>query len=141
MGVDESDGECDSERSFCEVSSLPSTSRAHSNTSSCESLSSRSTSVPVSSGSKEGFRVAEQLCRKANYSRQTLSAAFFEADQNSRADGFLMISELATVFQNFSMSERDAEHFHSSMKVGGNEEGLYWREAVAIMAPLFKRQD
>jgi len=76
----------------------------------------------------------DRLCTKVKYSRKTLCAAFFEADKHST--GYLTKNELAAVFQHFNMPEGDSARFYDAM--GGDYKGLFWREAVAIIAPLFK---
>lgn len=83
---------------------------------------------------RETFRIAQRLCGKAKFSRKTLCAAFNEADQKS--SGYLSKNELAKVFHNFNMPEADAAKFFSMM--GGDGRGLFWREAMAIIAPLFQ---
>jgi hypothetical protein len=83
---------------------------------------------------KDNFTVARQFCAKAKYSRKTLCAALLNADQDK--DGYLTTSELAGVFQRFEMSDGDSASFYSTM--GGDQRGLFWREAIAIMAPLFR---
>lgn len=81
----------------------------------------------------DGFQIAKKLCEKAR-SRKALCAAFHAADECS--DGYLTIDELAAVFRQLNMPEGDAACFFE--KMGGDQRGLFWREAVAIIDPLFK---
>jgi hypothetical protein len=46
------------------------------------------------------------------------------------------MDNLTAVFQELGMPEADAGLFFEMM--GGDQRGLFWREAVAIMDPLFR---
>lgn len=129
--IHETDSECES--SCCEPSLPQCQPEPHFKV----AKSTRSTSLPGWTD-RETFRISKELCFKAKRSRKTLCAAFLEADQQSTqsASGYLSIADLKTVFQRFDLSEGDTVRFFNSM--GGDDRGLFWREAVAIMAPLFQ---
>lgn len=136
-----SDSESDSESSSCESSAC--TSKTFGKLNWLQELSNSKTKVAsaptsdtilVGLSDRQWYRVANRLCGKAKYSRKTLCAAFSEADKH--AIGYLSKNELATVFEHFDMPEGDSAQFYTTM--GGDYRGLFWREAVAIMAPLLK---
>eukprot|EP00746_Dinoflagellata_sp_MGD_P165379 gnl/MRDRNA2_/MRDRNA2_94602_c0_seq1.p1 gnl/MRDRNA2_/MRDRNA2_94602_c0~~gnl/MRDRNA2_/MRDRNA2_94602_c0_seq1.p1 ORF type:complete len:228 (+),score=33.50 gnl/MRDRNA2_/MRDRNA2_94602_c0_seq1:65-685(+) len=84
----------------------------------------------------KGFRIARHLCEKVGLSRKMLCATFHAADQH--LSGYLSKTELTSVFRQLGLPEADALHFFEMM--GGDQRGLFWREAVAIMDPLLKQQ-
>lgn len=118
--VDGSDSECEGDA----VSPEESSSKLEAK------IPTKSRTAPID---RDGFQIAKHLCEKAK-SRKTLCEAFHAADECS--DGYLTASDLAAVFQQLKMPEGDAARFFETF--GGDQRGLFWREAVAIIHPLFR---
>eukprot|EP00746_Dinoflagellata_sp_MGD_P165396 gnl/MRDRNA2_/MRDRNA2_94639_c0_seq1.p1 gnl/MRDRNA2_/MRDRNA2_94639_c0~~gnl/MRDRNA2_/MRDRNA2_94639_c0_seq1.p1 ORF type:complete len:321 (+),score=50.61 gnl/MRDRNA2_/MRDRNA2_94639_c0_seq1:93-965(+) len=80
-------------------------------------------------------RISCGLATAADFNALAVSRAFEGADKDR--DGVLTMSDMQDVFQYFGLPSEDAIIFVNLMDTHGSGT-LYWREIVAILAPLFK---
>merc|ERR1719265_1029171 len=79
-------------------------------------------------------RISLNLAKAADFNALAVSKALAAA---SNQDGVLTEPDLQDVFQSFGLPSSDALIFFNLLDTNGNGT-LYWREIVAILAPLFK---
>jgi len=83
-------------------------------------------------------RIAFELCQKASFKSSQLCEAFRNADKNN--EGMITQTGMEDVFWFFDLPSSDATIFFQLMDKN-NEGQIWWREIVAVLAPVFKKGD